>query len=357
MSIFHGSDVEKIAKAYQLDADRLINFGVNANPLGLSEITKEAIRQNIDLITRYPDPNYTSLKKSIANYLGIDAIRVMPSNGTSELIHRIIQSFAPKNALLYVPTYSEYAIEVNKQGGAILELPLDKENNFQFPGKLYRELISQADFVLICNPNNPTATLLSVSELLPLLEMAAARGIPFVIDETYIEFTENTEHYSAITFLEHFPNLIILRGYSKFFAAPGLRLGYGLFGNPEWIRSLTDSYPWAIHSLAAFAGEVILSDQDYLEATQKYIASERKRILRFLNNLPELTVYPTGINFFLVELHHHSSQDLFLFLLKQNLMIRSFYGEIGDGFFRFCILKEEQNTLLLNAIAEFLKAP
>lgn len=354
MLAFHGSDIEKIASTYQVLPKNLINYGVNANPLGLSPLAKAALEYNIHLITSYPDPSYHSLKQAIHSYLNVDAGRVLLSNGTSELIHQIIRYYSPKRALLYTPTYSEYAKEVKKQGGEVVELPLRKENQFRFPTELFYQALADCNFVLLCNPNNPTATTLNISELLPLLEASRQRNIPFLIDETYIEFTENPEHYSATTFLHDFNNLIILRGFSKFFAAPGLRLGYGLFGNQDLIDELQASYPWGIHSLAAFAGEIFLSDIAYIQQSRKYIYSERKRILSILQTLPKLTVYPTGVNFFLLELQDKNATDLFLYLLNRGLLIRNFHDEIAPGFFRFCILESDKNDLLLQAIQDFL---
>lgn len=358
MSMFHGSDVEKVAAQFQVDADKLVNFGVNANPLGLSPKAVEAIRQNTDILTRYPDPTYHSLKIALANYLQTEPERILPSNGTSELIHRIVRTFSPKRALLFSPTYSEYAEEVTRNGGEVIPLILEESSDFAFPVQKCMELLagSKPDLVLFCNPNNPTGTLIPQEALIRLLDETKRCQIPMIIDETYIEFVADNQPKSLVPLLPNYPHLIILRGFSKFFAAPGLRLGYGIFGNPALIESLSEGYPWSISSLSAFAGEVILSDENYRLKSEQFITKERTRILNFLANLEGLTVYPCYANFFFVKLHHHSSHSLFLYLLKKELMIRSFYEEAGEGFFRFCIMTEDDNTRLLNAIAEFLNS-
>lgn len=355
MSNFHGSDVEKIAGLYQVQPQDLINFGVNANPLGLPAKAKRALAEQIELFSRYPDPEYAQLKNALSRYLAVDFARILPASGTSELIHQVIRHFAPKKALLYTPTYSEYASDVRRQGGQVLELPLVKDNHFQFPAAEFHRLLESADFVLLCNPNNPTATLLSAEELAPLIGRAQEKQIPFIIDETYIEFTEQPQKYSAISLIRQFSNLIILRGFSKFFAAPGLRLGYAVFGNPDWLQSLQSGYPWGVHALAAYAGEVFLEDQDYIQTSHRFVQAEKKRISTFLEALPNLTVYPATANFFLLELQRQNATDLFLYLLHRGLLIRNFHDEIGPGFFRFCILDQASNTRLLEAIADFVK--
>ncbi len=353
MSNFHGSDIEKVANAYQINPEALINFGVNANPLGLSARSQKALAQQIELFGSYPDPDYAQLRHAISQYLSVDFSHILPANGTSELIHQIIQHFSPKKAVLYTPTYSEYAREVKKQGGEVLKLELTKENQFQFPADSFAQMLEDADLVLLCNPNNPTATLLSAEDLLPLLEKAG--DIPFVIDETYIEFTDLPQSYSGVSLIHRFSNLIILRSFSKFFAAPGLRLGYAILSNSSLLHELQNSYPWNIHSLAAAAGEIFLTDREYISASRAYIQEERKRILAFLAGLPDLTVYPSNINFFLLELHRHSATELFLFLLRQGMLLRNFHDEIGSGFFRFCILDRQSNQRLLDGIADFIK--
>lgn len=355
MTNFHGSDIEKVAAAYQVLPENIINFGVNANPLGLSPKVKSALANHVELITHYPDPTYARLKDAISRYLNVDFNRILPANGTSELIHQIIQYVKPKKALLYTPTYSEYAREVGKQGGKVLDLPLLADHNFRFPQDRFDQYIDQADFILLCNPNNPTATLLTVDELRPLIHAAHERKIPFVLDETYVEFTADPARYSAVSLLPELDNLIVLRGFSKFFAAPGLRLGYGLFGNLELMQKLQDSYPWGVHSLAAFAGRLFLEDSDYLKDTNEYLYAEKQRVLRFLGGLPNITVYPSEVNFFLIRMHQKNATELFLTLLRQGLLIRNFHDEIGSGFFRFCLLDKESNERLLQALAQFLQ--
>ena len=355
MSNFHGSDVEKIAGLYQVQPQDLINFGVNANPLGLPAKAKQALAEQIDLFSRYPDPEYAQLKNALSRYLAVDFDRILPASGTSELIYQVIRHFSPKKALLYTPTYSEYAGDVRRQGGQVLELPLVKDNRFQFPTAEFYDLLESADFVLLCNPNNPTATLLSADELAPLIGWAQEKKIPFIIDETYIEFIDQPQSYSGVALTRRFSNLIILRGFSKFFAAPGLRLGYAVFGNSDWLQSLQSAYPWGVHALAAYAGEVFLDDHDYIDASRRFTQAERERILTFLKALPNITVYPAPANFFLAELTRQNATDLFLYLLHRGLLIRNFHDEIGPGFFRFCILDQASNTRLLEAIADFVK--
>ena len=109
---FHGSDIEKICSYYHLDRDKIINFAANVNPLGLSALVKEAISTHLDLLSSYPDRNYTSLRETISNYCGIPADFVLPGNGSSELISLLIEEKAPRHTLILGPTYSEYSREL-----------------------------------------------------------------------------------------------------------------------------------------------------------------------------------------------------------------------------------------------------
>ena len=114
--VFHGSDIEKICSYYHLDKETIVNFGANVNPLGLSRQVKAAIASHLDLLSSYPDREYTSLCGTISEYCGIPADFILPGNGSSELISLLIEERAPKHTLILGPTYSEYSRELSFSG-------------------------------------------------------------------------------------------------------------------------------------------------------------------------------------------------------------------------------------------------
>ena len=127
---FHGSDLEKIEQLYHIKKENIISFSANVNPLGLSGKLCEALKEHLDVITSYPDREYTELRKSIASYCHTDFENVVAGNGSTELISAVLRQKAFKNACLISPTYSEYEREISLGGGVCHYYMLTPENHF-----------------------------------------------------------------------------------------------------------------------------------------------------------------------------------------------------------------------------------
>ena len=175
-------------------------------------------------------------------------------------------------------------------------------------------------------------------------------------DETYAEFAPDIDDVTAVPLTRKFDNLFVLRGTSKFFAAPGIRLGYGISGNMNFIRAVEDKKnPWSINTLAALAGEAMFMDTDYIKKTKAYIAEERRKCTDRLSGTPAFKIYPAYANFLLVRLTDGTtSHEMFERCIKKGLMIRdcsSFEGLDGE-YIRFCFRKEEENNALLDTLLQ-----
>ena len=158
---------------------------------------------------------------------------------------------------------------------------------------------------------------------------------------------------------ENFDNLMILRGVSKFFAAPGLRLGYGVTGNSTFLATVKEhQVPWSLNSIGAFAGELMLKDTEYILKTRRLILSERERMLRELRHFPHITAYEAAANFILIQIHKGktTAADIFEACIKKGLMVRdcSSFQCLEGEYVRFCIMNPEDNTRLLKALEEAL---
>lgn len=358
---FHGSDLEKIEQIYHIKKEDITSFSANVNPLGVSYKLRETLANHIDAITSYPDREYSSLRESIASYINADKEHIMVGNGSTELISIFISMVAPKKALLLAPTYSEYEREITLAGGTYSYYTLQKENNFQLPVKEFLDnLDKDLDLLILCNPNNPTSTTLMAGEIRTILASCKKKGIYVIIDETYVEFVENVDEITAIPLVKEFDNVTILRGISKFFAAPGLRLGYAVCSNESLLATIREKKnPWTINSLASIAGEIMFSDTDYIQKTKELIAAERKRVCDRLHAIEGLRVYPSYANFVLVEITHpwQTAFGLFEKAIRQGLMIRdcvTFPG-LSEYFFRVCYMMPEKNEELLQVIEDYMK--
>lgn len=350
---FHGSDLEKISEYYNIPQDEIINFGANVNPLGLSHALKEKLKDSLDVISSYPDPNYTVLRNTLSNYCQADAEHIIVGNGSTELISLLISNIQSKKALLLGPTYSEYKRELDLIGCTLEEFRLTSKNDFHLNIEgLFQKLSLGFDFFIICNPNNPTGTALNHDELTEILTFCKSHHIFVMIDETYIEFASDITRYSAIPLTKDFDNLMVLRGVSKFFAAPGLRMGYGITSNLPLLSHLkAHQNPWSLNSIAEFAVEFMLQDTSYIERTRKLILDEKEKCYQFFDNHPEYRAYPSEANFLLIEILDPSltADAIFEKCIRCGLMIRncnSFFGNDGE-FIRFCFMNPQDNEKLL----------
>lgn len=357
---FHGSDIEQIEQYYHIPKERIVKFGANVNPLGLSDSVRDKLAGNLDIITRYPDRDYKSLRKVIAGYCHVDMDYVVTGSGSTELISLLISQRNARHALVIGPTYSEYERELSLTGGRISNYCLKESLNFQLEmDDLEKALEDDVDFLILCNPNNPTSSALNQKELSTVLDACRERGIFVMIDETYVEFAPSIEEITAMPFVPDYDNLMVIRGVSKFFAAPGLRLGYGVTSNQEFLSTLKKHQnPWSLNSLGAYAGELMLQDEDYIKETRRLILSERERCLQILGGFRYVKAYPSYGNFILLKITKEDLDSFTVFehAVKQGLMIRdcsSFEGLPGE-YIRFCIMKPEDNTRLLTCLSDLL---
>lgn len=354
---FHGSDLEKIEAWYGIPKEEIISFGANVNPLGLSETLKKQLARHLDVITRYPDRDYTSLKAAIASYCGTSPDYIVVGNGSTELISLLIAQRAPKKALILGPTYSEYARELSLAKVETKYYYLEECKDFVLDVEdLIRKIPEGTDLLILCNPNNPTSSALTVPELQRILSVCRERGIFVMIDETYAEFAPDISAISAISLAETYDNFMVIRGVSKFFAAPGLRFGYGVTSSQTFLQTLKEHQnPWSVNSIAAYAGEILFSDQTYIKQTRALISTERERMYRTLLALPYLKPYPAYGNFILVRILKEgiTSFDVFEAAIKDRLMIRdcSSFDSLAGEYIRFCIMHPEDNTRLLHVLS------
>ena len=357
---FHGSDLEKIEEIYGIKKEDIVSFSANINPLGISQNLKDSISRHIDAIQTYPDREYRELRRTIAAYAGTTYENIIVGNGSTELISLVISTISPKKAMILGPTYSEYEREISLKGGHTLYYPLREENDFSLDvNDLCSHLNDSIDLLILCNPNNPTSSAINRPQMRTILDSCMEHGIFVMVDETYVEFTHADEKISSVPLTEYYTNLAILRGTSKFFAAPGLRLGYAVTGNTDLIRRIqTLQNPWSISSLAEIAGRLMFQDEAYIKETGSLIDAERSRMYRAFSSMDTVKTYSPKANFLLVRILKEDvdAQQLFEHCIRKGLMIRncSTFPFLSDKYFRFCFMSPKDNDRLLEAIRELL---
>ena len=188
-----------------------------------------------------------------------------------------------------------------------------------------------------------------------LLSFCASRNVFVMIDETYVEFAPGIAAVTAVPFTRDYQNLMVLRGVSKFFAAPGMRFGYGITGNSKFLNKMKEKQiPWSLNSIGAFAGEEMFKDKEYISRTRELILSERDRMYRAMSQMPDYKTYEPYANFLLVKIVKDgiTSFDVFERCIRAGLMIRdcSSFQCLDGEFIRFCVMMPEANTRLLHEL-------
>lgn len=357
---FHGSDLEKVEQQYGIRRENIRPFASNVNPLGMSPVMKRALQEHIDVLSEYPDREYKELKEAIHAYTGTTSSHILPGSGTTELIVTFITTIKPKKTIVIEPTYSEYKRDLKTVKSEIVDYVLTEDKNFQIDIKdLCGQIDSSVDMVILCNPNNPTSTCITVEQIQTLAEKCKACSAFLLVDETYVEFVRDVSAISAIPLVEDYNNLIILRGVSKFFASPGLRLGYACTSNEKLIHYIRrHNQPWAINSIAAYAGTVMFTDTEYQKKTRELISQENSLICSALRARKTIKVFPPAANFILLKLQKEGLTSAMVFdhCIRKGLMIRdcSNFSGLGSEYIRFCFLRPEDDDLLVNTLLEIL---
>lgn len=353
---FHGSDLEKIEQIYNIRKEEIVSFSANVNPLGISPLLRETLASHIDAITTYPDREYRSLRGCIAQYAGTDPENIIMGNGSTELISLFIQMEHPKKALIIGPTYSEYEREIALGGGTCLYYPLKEELDFVLDVEHFTSQLNESiDLLVVCNPNNPTSGAITRKTMRRILDVCKQNDIFVMVDETYVEFAEKEKEITSVPLTAFYNNIVILRGTSKFFAAPGLRLGYAITGNRDFVKSInTRKNPWTINSLAVVAGEIMFQDEGYIQKTRDLISKERARIYRIFTEDRRFKPYPPSGNFMLVRLLEDglTSDLLFDRAIREKMMVRdcSTFPFLDNKYIRFCFMSREMNDKLIECL-------
>ncbi|MBQ7245314.1 MAG: aminotransferase class I/II-fold pyridoxal phosphate-dependent enzyme [Firmicutes bacterium] len=287
----------------------IIDFSASVNPLGAPSSVIEAAKEALDKIDRYPDPYAEDLVKAIATYEGVPSDYIICGNGASEIIYSYCAAQGPKRALEIAPTFSEYEEAERLSGGEMLYYTCKESDLAAGDGVAASDdFVPRDDFfdclaevkpsiVFICNPNNPTGKLYSKEFIEKVLIKAKALGARVFIDECFMDLSNGI--WSSKEFLKEYPNLFILKAFTKTFAMPGLRLGYGLCSDENLLAKMSEiTPPWNISSVAQAAGIAATRETEYIKKAKELVADERAYLIKELSALGFKTA-SSGANFIL----------------------------------------------------------
>ncbi|KXS40181.1 MAG: threonine-phosphate decarboxylase [Candidatus Frackibacter sp. T328-2] len=356
----HGGNIKAAAEEYDLIYDEIIDFSANINFLGPPSIVKEVIEDSITKIVDYPEPDAKSLAVKLAGHLGIEPDDLIIGNGAVEIIYLISKVINPRQALVLAPTFSEYEAAIESVGGEVELFQLARSNNFKLDiNQLIAKLQnSDIDMLFLCNPNNPTGDLIKRNDLIKVLEVSKQEDIFVVVDEAFLDFLTNEADYTLISEAIERNNLLVLRSMTKFFAIPGLRIGYGIT-NRKLVTKLNESKdPWNVNLFAQRVGSRVLEEQDYIRKTKEAVKQEKDFLYKELKGLPNLKPYLPTANYILIDIvdTKYTSWKLHNQLAQEGILIRdcSTYHLLGADFIRVAVKNREDNLRLIEELKSIL---
>ena len=305
-------------------------------------------------ISRYPDPYGEQLKAALADHHGMSSAEVLLGNGSTQLIYLLSAALRPRKALVVAPAFSEYANALTLIGTKVASFDLSTNDGFQFSTeRLLAVWDKDCDIAFLATPNSVTGQMIPKAEIEKVAHIALTRKTMVVVDEAFIDFAE-AESIKAL--VRHNPYLIILRSLTKYYALPGLRLGY-LLGDAGRVVDLeTYQEPWSINGPASNVALTCLKDSNFATKTERWLERERKFLLERMTALEGLHPLASRTNFLLVKIErsHGDALQLRSFLLQRSILIRACdtFG-LGVNYFRIAIKRRKDNQLLLAALTEW----
>ena len=334
------------------DKEVSLDFSVNINPLGMPDGVQDAILNNMSGYETYPDIRYTALREAVAGKERVQAERILCGNGASELIMAVVRAEKPYKCAVAAPSFSGYERAVSAYGAETEYYKLDEKNGFGYADACSQLKDMDIQMCFICNPNNPTGITIPQDLLEEILETCAMQGIFMVVDECFLDFVKDPEKHTLKGKLEKYPGLFILKAFTKRYAIPGVRLGYGFCSDREVLdRMEAVTQPWNVSTMAQQAGMAALKESEYVEAGRQIIFRESAWMKEKMRQLG-LTVYPSEANY----IFFYGSEDLFERCVAKGILIRdcSNYPGLKKGYYRVAVKLHEQNEKLIEVLEEVL---
>ena len=336
-----------------------MDFSSSINPLGSSPKALEAVKNSLEQIQIYPDSNSEPLREAIASgFKGIGLNNVVVGNGSTELIYLFAETFLDKGqvALIPAPTFGEYEHAVQKAGGEPRYIKLSE--SFCVESTRFSSQMNDAKVVFLCNPNNPTSLLTPYDTVIELIEEALENDVLFFLDQNFLEFVDDKKQFSLAEKVNDYPNLFILRSFTKVFGLTGLRVGYGI-AHEDTIDLLSNAkIPWNVNCLGQVAALSALTDTEHLKRSREIVRVERSFLCQELHQLRGFKQYPADANFVFVNIIESgfTSAKLTEKMMEHGILIRDCSSFTGlDGYhIRVAVKTRRENQKLVEAFKKVL---
>ena len=322
------------------------DYSVNSNPLGAPEGVRMAVRESADRIMHYPDVRCDRLREAISGYEGIEKEKILCGNGAAELFFAAVMAVRPKKAVITAPSFSEYERALRTVDAETDYYRLKEENEFRIGEDILEKITEETDMVFLCNPNNPTGQTTEKKLLIKVMKACKQCRAVLVLDECFIDFLDDPGRYECRDLIAEYPELVIIKAFTKIFCMPGVRLGYALCGN-EMLRMKMRAMlqPWNVSVMAQEAGVAALTDcGQYLKDTRQFIRTQKQWMIERME-MHGYQVYGSEANY----IFFHGKKGLYEKALHEGLLIRDCqnYEGLSEGFYRIAVRTKEENERLI----------
>ncbi len=345
LDVYQGVEpVEVMAERAGISPEKIIRLNGNENPYGPSPAVAAALA-DFPNFNHYPDPEQRQLRQALSGYVGVDPERIIAGNGSDELIDMLFRMFIGPgdNIINLTPTFGMYSLGAEICGGQAVSVPRDE--NFDLDLEAVKLAITdRTKAIVVCSPNNPTGNMPGEADVRALLDT----GILVIVDEAYYEFSGET----LLPFLDEYPNLVVLRTFSKWAGLAGLRIGLGAM-HPDLARTMMSvKPPYNVNLAAEVALIASLEDMPALLERVNAIVAERERMYGLLKAIPTVRPYPSRANFILCQLPEGSGQRVFDDLCNRGIFLRHWGSPRLKDCVRTSVGFPEENDAVAAALAE-----
>lgn len=340
-----GESAVDLSSRYGISLEKLIKLNANENPYGTAPSVGRAITKTP--LNYYPSSDYTRLRKALAKYNSIDAKQIVVGNGSDELIDLLLRLVLEKceKVMNCPPTFGMYEVLVKLNRGRIISVPRNKDYSLNIK-EMLKQIKEDVKIIFLCNPNNPTGNIISTANIETLLQSNKL----LVVDEAYYEFAKVTQ----LKLLSKYPNLIILRTFSKWAGLAGLRIGYAIMDTFLISQLMKIKLPYTINVAGESAAIAALQNLNFSESLIKKITDERQRIYRELSTISGIQVYPSYGNFLFVKIKDSRYNKLKDTFEKNKIAIRYYDSSLAPSSLRITIGKPAQNNKVLSVFRKVI---
>lgn len=338
---YHGGDIYR--NQIRLD------FSVNTNPLGMPDPVKEALHQAVEEAENYPDIRAQALSAAVTEQLQVRKEQLVFGNGASELFHAVLHAIKPSKILIPVPSFLGYEEAAKAIDCEVIFYEMKKEENFCLTDRILDVLDENISLVFLANPNNPVGNLVEPELIFQIAEKCRQCDITLVLDECFMELTGKEQTYSFLKRLDEFPNVVVIRAFTKLYAIPGVRLGY-LVCEQNLAEKIRLQLPeWNLSVFAQRAGVAAIKEQEYIVRAVVCIQTQRQFLLEELQ-AAGCSVFDSDADYLLF----YSEMPLYELFLQRGILIRdcSNFRGLQRGYYRIAVKSEEQNRMFAEVLRE-----